>query len=531
MLAKLQKIKWVFLVLGLMAVYLALAWKDPFKQNNLISNLEPGPDTFYYSVPAWNWVNGKGFKMEAMGREIALNVPPFYGMLMIPLFKIFGDFRSYYFLNVFLGIISIFLVLEIVKKFFTGSKIVIWLQLLVGLVLVTNFYFYNLPTLLMAENIQIVLIELAVLLMMSELSPLNLLLSLITVALLWFSKLSNFPVIVSLLFWLVVKFIKTKFWKKISKKNLIFLGILFFIAFGVLMVKVIFPYLPTLIKGSIWFSFDYCKQFFGYFLSQFLGINGKYLWYTNQQIDKIAALISVTGLIIGLLWKKYRFNTLILLSVIFSMVFFHSFMYYPEGRYISVVVPLFLVFSGLVAELFSKFKLGVPTVLLIILGYLLVKVNINGFYERKVTTLKRQVLNNQLEANEVPWNYVAVQNFNHFFETKDDNKYFGSLLNEFYFQYFGNGNFNYLPLSHAQEFGLGKSFLKQVYGFDGDTPEFVEKLLIDKKEVYVSNYYLIGSPASYKESYKKLENKFAFKEVSDGCMGLCKIYQVELRKK
>ncbi|MCW1949053.1 MAG: hypothetical protein KIH89_001230, partial [Candidatus Shapirobacteria bacterium] len=60
---------WISLVVCVL-IYLALAYKNPFKDNNLISNLEPPPDVFYYSVPAWNLVHGNAFKMMAFGKEI-----------------------------------------------------------------------------------------------------------------------------------------------------------------------------------------------------------------------------------------------------------------------------------------------------------------------------------------------------------------------------------------------------------------------------------------------------------------------------
>ena len=102
---------WISLVICFL-VYLALAYKNPFKENNLISNLEPSPDVFYYSVPAWNFIQGYGFKMMAFGKEISQLTTPFYGIYLLPFFVIFKDVRSYYFANLLLGFLSIVLFLN-----------------------------------------------------------------------------------------------------------------------------------------------------------------------------------------------------------------------------------------------------------------------------------------------------------------------------------------------------------------------------------------------------------------------------------
>ena len=93
-------------------IYLALAYKNPFKTNSLISNLEPPPDVFYYSVPAWNFAHGNGFKLMAFDKEISQLTTPFYGIYLVPFFAVVNDVRSYYFANIILGVVSIYLFLK-----------------------------------------------------------------------------------------------------------------------------------------------------------------------------------------------------------------------------------------------------------------------------------------------------------------------------------------------------------------------------------------------------------------------------------
>lgn len=505
-------------------VYLSLAYKNPFKTNNLISNLEPSPDVYYYSVPAWNWVHGKGFKMEAFGIEIKKVVPPFYGIVLAPFFKIWGDVRCYYYANVLLGILSIYLFLKLVEVFLEKRKL--FLEFVLGLVLVTNFYFYNLPTLLMAENILIPLTLMAVILMFKPLKLPTFIGSLIVMGLLAFTKISSFPVLLIFGLVLLVKVIKSKFWKRLSKKQLILLGILLVFIFITAFVKVALPNIKNIPAASGSFSIKFISKTLPVYLKEFVGINGSYLWFANQQIEQWLGIFCLVGMVVGLILKKYRQRVLILLALILAVTVFHSMMSYPEGRYISTVIPLFMLGAGVILD-----KLNKNIYLILFLGvYFLIRGTVNGFYERKATSLKRQILNNRLEENEIPWSYIAVQNFNGYFKDKTD-VYLGTVTNPFYINYFGSGNYKFIPLSPRQEFsGVGKGFIDEYFKNTDSLVGVYRGLLNAGKEVYITNYYLTYYHGGLDGDYKSLENNFKFSQVFDGCLGECKIYKLDLKK-
>ena len=517
-----KKNNFLFIFFFLSLIYLSLAFKNPFQTNNLISNLEPSPDVFYYSVPAWNLVHGKGFKMEAFGIGIGQISTPLYGFYLSPFFLTFNDVRSYYFANLLLCFVSIFLFLKLVEVFLGKERP--FLKFALGLVLVTNFYFYNLPTLLMAENILIPLTLLGVILTLRKLSLMNFLLTLLTMVFLIFAKVSSLPILFIMGIVLIYKIIKSNFLKKIPKKIYWVLAILFVFFITIAFIRIVLPGLRALPKASDNFSINYIGKTLPIFLKEFLGINGSYLWFNNQQIEQIIGLVCLVGMFLGLILKKYRNNVLILMSFIFSVTLFHSMMSYPEGRYISTVIPLFLLFSGIILK---QLKSSI-WVFLFLAIYFLPKVTVNGFYERKATTLKRQIFNNRLENNEVPWNYMAISSFNKFFDKKNEDVYFGSLLPPFYFYYFSNNNYQYLPISERQEFGGGRDYLNKVYQKDGNLLSYYERLLESGKHIYISNYYFQNN-RYWVEDYKKLETKFVFSEMNNDCMGLCRIYEVKLK--
>lgn len=521
----------VLIFVFLSVLYLALAYKDPFKTNNLISNLEPFPDTFYYSVPVWNWLHGDGYKMAYEGLEISKDVPPLYGVYLAPFFKLFDDVRAYYYGNVLLNLFAIFLFFRLVKEIFKHSKVKNLIAFLCGFVFVTNFYFYNLPTLMMAENIQLPLIFGTILIILKPLSLRNLVGTVLLSILLIASKMSNLPVVACLILWTFVKVVKTKFWLKYSRRTVTLslvalLGLVF-----VFFLKYLYPYLGLFSKGDWWFSTEYFKEFFPVFLSQFIGKNGHYLWYFNQQIESIVGYVALFGVLLGLVLRRYREKTLTLSSVILAVVVFHSFMYFPEGRYISAVIPLYIIFVGMLFELLSRLRFGYLSILLFCFIYLGFRVNVNGFEERKITSIKRQILNNQLEENEVPWNYLAIQNFNSYFKDKSENVYLGTLLPPFNFFYFGNGNYKYLPISNLQEFADSRAITSRIYREYGGVLEYYEYLLENDNDVYVTNYFLANNPDVWPLEFKKLEDNFVFTQVADGCMDLCKIYKLGLKEK
>jgi len=512
----------IFVFLSL--VYLSLAYKNPFKDNSLIPNLEPSPDVFYYSVPAWNLVHEKGFKMEAFGIEISGLSTPLYSLCLAPFFLIFNDVRSYYFANLLLCFISIFLFLKLMEVFFEKEK---WLlKFSLGLVLVTNFYFYNLPTLLMAENLLIPLTLAAVILTLKKLNLSNFVLNLIVMIMLVFTKVSSFPVLFVQGIVLLCKIIKSKFWLKISKNWCWFLGILFFLIMSIAFIKIALPGIKALPSVSNNFSVKFISKTLPIYLKEFVGINGSYLWFNNQQIDGWLGIVCLVGAFLGLFFKKYRKNVLILISIILLVTVFHSMMSYPEGRYISTVIPLFILFAGIILD---KLKYSF-WVILFLAVYFLNRGTVNNFYERKATSLKRQILNNQLEENEVPWSYHAVQSFNEYFKDKK-NVYLATVTNPFYIMYFKSENYNFLPISLYQEFsGPGKGFIEKYFEKDKTPAELYKNLLMQGKEVYVTNYYLTYYHGNLDRDFYELEKIFRFTQVKDGCLGECKIYKLDLQK-
>lgn len=508
----------IVVVISLCLIYLSLAGKNPYKQNNLIGNLEPYPDTLYYSVPAWNWVQGKGFEMSIEGYTINSVVPPLYGILLAPVFWLTNDVRSYYWLNIALCLLTIFLFQKLAEKLF-GNR---WLSWGLGIVWVSNFYFYNLPTLLMAENLLIPLTLATALVLMDKISLSNLRLSIVVAILLLLTKMSALPVIAILGLGTVSKLFKQ------NDKKLWIVAIRWGGLAGMLGGWYLFSHLPIWSGGNGDMNPINLGKNLLVYIWQLMGRGSSYLWYTNPLLDWWWGVMGVIGTVVGLVDKKYRQNTLYLVGIIAAVTVFHAMKSYPEGRYVSTLVPLVILLAGTIfAKLGKLAGVGVLLVLLIFLGS---RLTINGFYERKVTTLRRQIMNNMRVDNEVPWNYGAVISFNQYFKVKDKDVYLATLLPAFYVNYFSNHNYALLPVSETQEFsGVGKGLIEQYYQGDGSLIKLYERLIVEGKTVYISNYYLANHRSDWDADYATIEKHFALAQVADGCMGLCKIYRLEIK--
>lgn len=508
-------------------VYLLLSFKNPFGVRSLVSNLEPYPDTLFYSVPAWNLINGNGFKMSVFGIEIRSIVPPIYGLFLTPFFKIFGDVRSFYFANVILGLISIYFFNLITKKLFKDNW---YITLGLGLLLITNFYFYNLPSLLMAENISVTVVLIMFYLLISKISIKNtVFLSFFTIVLglIKFSNVALMPIFF-ILYFLRLLFSKNSF----KNKTIHFLIILFFSIF-----YLGFIHLSGIIFGqadldlSVGFSFDYFWKNFLFYKRVLLGEEGSYLWYKKMLVAPVVSWLAVLGLLIGVVERKFRGNSFYILIIILGLVTFMSFFYFPDIRYIQIIFPLLLMEVGIVLD-FCFLKLKRKTFLFVIFGlgfiYLFISSQYSDNHEMLAVSLKKQISLN-IKYKEDPWNYLAIMEFNKYFDTYDGNKYLATFLPPFYVNYFYNGNYNYLPITKNQEFsGSSRNFVGKLY--NGEMQDYFRELLSQEKEVYFSNYYVNNNFGSWNKELEEIKNNFDYKQVDDGCLGSCNIYRLFLKK-
>lgn len=500
----------VFVLFIVVFVFVFLAFKNPFGDRSLVANLEPYPDTLYYSIPAWNFVSGKGFKMETYGEEIKKLVPSGYGIFLIPFFAIFDDIRSFYIANMVLSILTILFFLKIARKIFKKNVIVF----LLGFLLVTNFYFYTQPQLLMAENITIFLLTTICYLLVSKLSFKNIFLSVFLSVWIMFVKFSNLPIGVSLFLLMFLKLIREK---RIKSKLFLFwvvnsfcFGVLF--AFYLLKTDVLSGH-QNLSEGS-GFSLKYFFDNLSFYFNSFFKKPTRYLWFDKTIFDIFIFVSVLLGILFSFI-KKTRLLWLLLIPLV--LILFMSFFYYPDIRYIYSTVPLMLLFIGFVYK-----KIGIFVAGFLFLIYVFVP--ING--ERNIVRWKNQVGLN-LFYREDPWNYLSLMEVNKYFDN-NSNSYFGSFLPPFYVEMFLKDRVKYLPISSEQEFSSGaKKILDRFYS--DDLISYYKKLVDEGENVYISNYYMNNS-GSWRQDWESLVFNFELDKVYEACLGSCNLYKLQTKE-
>ncbi len=512
---------------GLIVIYLLLAFKNPYSARTLIPNLEPYPDTLYYSNPAWNFVHNRGFVMQSFDYQNKIITPPLYSIYLIPFFALFQDVRSFYFANLLLIVGSLILFTHIGYKVFSNKLFDTLIVAFIGFLFVTNFYIYSLPPLLMAENITLLLSMFALYLLLSATSAIRSVFAGILGVALIMIKFSNAPLMGSFYALYAGKVLMNKSNKKtrLMLGLSLFASLLLFVIY--LLASQIFVGHKNLSSGN-GFSSIYFFQNFWQYLKVLIGEQERFLWYNNRMVSPILAVPTIIGIAGGLLTSRLRKITLQMLIYGLSVIVFMSFFYTRDVRYILVVYPIMLLFVGFaflfIKERFDKVS-AIVLMVCVALGYLLIPQVGQIPKERGIITFKKQIGLN-FRHKEEPWNYKAVLEFNAYFtQQKDKKPYLGTFLPPYFVSFYSNGNYNYLPISMGQEFYGDKQNAPKIFPIS--LTEYYMSLLKANNDIYISPAYQ-SNFVSWKQDYDFLTRHFNLKLVKSGCYNTCNIYRVTL---
>ncbi len=480
----------VLLVISIVVLYLVLVIKNPFSNRTLIPNLEPYPDTFYYSLPAWNFLHGKGFVMSDGEVDGTWITPPVYSLWLVPFFAVVNDVRIYFLANVLLGVLTILCFYVLLKNVYDNGLFV-WTTLFVW---VTSYYTYILPQLLMAENMSLLLVTAGLCVLFVKRVDTKVFLLVLFAVLLFLTKFSNLP--------LSFGFIAISMRFVVSSNNrlkyvwsvapLLFLGIY-------LLVSRKFNNQVNLQSGTS-FSVSYFQDNFIFYIKTCLGWVTHYLWYQKALFLPGVAPFGLVGCFLFL--KKSRLLPTVIFIMASTTLVFMSFFYFPDARYVHSLAPLFYLFMLYPFYFLIKSKYVYGLLFTFLLLYSL----------SSYKSLKLQVALNYKYA-ETPWNFVAIQNDNIFFKNASE-QYLYSFLPRYYFYYFSNKNYIYRPLVNDGRFD------KTV-----DAVSDIKNLLSEGKKVYLSDAYKMNNI----ENQKLLEyilTVYTYKPVLSACENTCNIYEI-----
>lgn len=527
-------------------LFTMLLLRNPFGERTLIPNLEPFPDTINYLTPARSVATGGPFKINREERSIGANVPPLYSVSLIPFYLINKDVRMYYFANVLMSIISLYLLYQILGKVI-NDKWIIGISLFF---FATNFFMYWYPQWAMAENIVLPIFLLGILQLVSRISTKNIIIASLIPGLLYSAKYAYVPV--SIAFGCL--YLLRIFRENIKSKKYITRDLVLYIVLGVFCVGLVilyaylinglnpFPGLFKLLQSFIpskvvegnsgishtvsnsWMSFQYMKTYFPRYLLSLVGNEDRFLWDFTPIVPKWIGIISLVGLITGYLRKKTCLISIYLTILLLAEILFMSLFYAFDMRYVYHAIPTLVIGFSLFLLLIKDFFLKRKRYYL----FFLLLVGILGLYVFQNTIrLKSQIMIN-LKYAETPWYYISVLKLNNYFKQDLATKPIViSPMVPYYIDYYSNGNYELLPLSTEQEFRNSKKETWGEYDYSNLSNVYAN-LLRNGRDLYVSTYGL-GNEAHLHATFDNLKTKFNLTTLYEDCYNQCNLYKLELK--
>lgn len=530
-----NKLASIFLLLAI-CLFLLLSWKNPYSNTSLIGNFDPFPDTLHYIVPVRNFISGEGFSFSREGGSTRINVPPLYSALLLPIYLINFDPRSYYWMNLILGCLSILLLFKICQKF-TKSP------LLTGLILflyVTNFVIYWQTSLAMAENLLLPVLFFALYLSCQPLTNKNILLYICFSMACYGSKYIAFPttgVLFLFLFYRVFKEIR----KENRIKTLLFVIVLIFISFLMVNGRELLWFAEKFYRwwftsdvqaqGEMtWISLKYLPTSFPKYFSALMGFPIYNLWHVKSILPYGLAAAVLTWSVFAIFKiPKYKKFAILLISLIVTQLTFFSLIVHIEGRYAFVFLPViytgFAAMAGWLRQLGQK-KLGVKKILCLEIAFVLIIATI--FFTQNYSSLKTQLLVN-FNGSETSWWQVGVTASDQYLGTvtaqENQRIMVISSMSPFLWDFYRKNDYLIMPLTSGQHM-----VNDPIWGLDFDRQNllgFYRSELNKGRKIYLDTVGFGRTEWPILEEYRNAGMQLEL--IKEECFGACKLYVIITR--
>jgi len=252
----------------------------------------------------------------------------------------------------------------------------------------------------------------------------------------------------------------------------------------------------------------------------FLGQKSLVLWQTHA-VSTLGISIPLSLIYAKLLTTKINYTRVsMFLTIAFAPLVLLQFFYVIDGRYlVTAILSLVVCLCFILESIRSKIR---PRFLLFLIFIIV------GFQAISQLTFYRQILSSNILNRSKAWQYEATIEVDALLQKKK-NSYLISTLPPYLFEFYGSAQRGYsiLPVSSHQEFLDKNQFVW------GDTinysnlPDHFRQLILEGKEVYITNAYLSHSREVEKD-YESLKNQLWFDPVSSGCLYTCAVYRLKL---
>jgi hypothetical protein len=550
-----------YIFVFIFAVLFVLLLRNPYSERNLIANLEPFPDAFYYTTIPRCLLEGQGWKMCRLSNPeiegVSSAVPPAYSIALLPAYLISTDVRTFYFINVLLAFASLALLYTVSQNFFKSKHI----SSLIAFFYVTNYFTYWYPSLAMAENLTIPLFLFSILILQQKgiTKTISVLAGLTAIGF-YATKYSSAPLTASFSVLFILLLLQQKISVK-EKSQLIFYamvpaGILagFIIDLKKIMAVIWQIFGNNTIRlsenaqinqvNNDFFSSSYFLPHLKEYSKPLFGKPQRFLWDYTPLTEKWIALSGLFGLLASFKNREYSMAKLWLIVATISQLLFISTFYVVDVRYVYHFLPVLLLGFGFFIQFiykiiltqtkkvkllqFKNAKLSkiIPGEKFFLYALLLSFLFI--YTISNISRLKSAVMIN-LKYAETPWWYLSQIEMNNYFDTTttnyDEKPILITLASPFLTDNYSNGNYTTLPLNDQQDF---RGNMPEVWGKNdySDLHKLYENKINEGIPVYITNYG-INATRLFEQSFKEIEAKFNLIEVQTGCYNLCNIYRLE----
>jgi hypothetical protein len=516
--------------------------RNPYSERTLIPNLEPYPDSIHYIKPALSFLRGEGLVINREGRHLLPTVPALYSIVLIPLFAVNSDVRTFYVLNVFMAFVSLILFYLITKKTFPEKK---FLQFFLLFLYVTNYVLYWFPELAMAESLLLPLTLGGVYaLLFSPNKKTALIIPALAISF-YATKFSALPLSAAVIVLFIAQIVlvaKDREYKKrifgwfllsFTIASVIYMAYEYFgrgnlvaLSLAQLVFRVFSP--QKVIAASQgkgdggYFSLQYVARNVEAYGRWLIGDPITILYKPLKILPKLLAIPAVVGLLISLVTKK-RWTAIVWLGTLASTILFLMTFYVADGRYFLVAIPALIFGLGLFLEwvenYFARNGRLISEILfcLFFLFYLVTQAQ----------RIKFDVMLN-LRHSENPWYYISVRTFdNYLAEHKSEfqkEPVIISALPPYIIDFYAKQPMLVLPLSPDQEFTSHQQAAWGDHNYQ-DLPAEYKKYLAEGRAVFLTQYGL-GNEKNLHVAYDALFQTFTLKKVVSGCYSVCDVYQI-----
>ncbi len=528
---------WIFWI-ALAGLLLLLA-RTPFSERTLIPNFEPYPDSFHYILPARNLLLGNGFSMDRLGK-IVPGVPPFYSLVFIPFFAVFNDPRMVYVANVLLSVLSLMVFYALVRKFFDAGI----LQLFLCILFITHPIVVWYPTLAMAENLQLLLTLLGLYVLCTRPTSKKFFLGGALAISYYATKFASIPV--SAVYGLVF-FVKSallsyqqKNWKPVGLfifGAVVCASVYLTMEYSIrqttefhMVASILFPKKQAIsdapgdtpsVPDQTFFSAGYMKAHAPNYIRWLTGDQLPLLWKQETLLPRYLAILSLVGIGVGIVDKKYRLFSVTSIGIYGATIGFMSMFYVVDARYFYHAIPIAVIGIGIACtKLYQIAKTRSLWVGLGIAGLMILYLGMNA------SRLKFQISLN-LKYAENPWYYVSVRKVDAYLSTQSFAKQpvVISPVPPFLFDFYAKNPMILLPLHKEQEFRNARTQTWGEHDYSNLTAVYAEYIQ-QGYPVYLSTYGL-GNEGFLHQARAQMEKDFRLTLVMDECYSLCKVYKVE----